>query len=431
MKELIKKTLENEFDESGFLAFVKNLFTELTINPQSLTITGGFSQHIKQFKFLGEFKDAEKKRLDVLTVELAGNTKVARARSMQRNIVAKYLKDNLCDAALVAFYSKESSDWRLSFVNMEYKLADKGAKVEVGTPAKRYSFLVGKTEPSHTAEIQLLPILKEQKVAPLVSVIEDAFSIEKVTKEFFIKYKQLFTSLDEQLEKNHTFKNEAIKNNIDTVDFAKKLLGQIVFLYFLQKKGWLGVPKGKTWGEGDTHFLRNLFNKCLDEGQNFFNDYLEFLFYDTLNNPRNDQADRNYSARFKCKIPFLNSGLFEPKYDWKNSFIYLDNNICADIFDVFDLYNFTVKEDEPLEKEVAVDPEMLGKVFENLLEENLRKGKGTYYTPREIVHYMCQESLTNYITTETNINIEDVRALIRHTTDDSDEIGIASCRERV
>ena len=88
------------------------------------------------------------------------------------------------------------------------------------------------------------------------------------------------------------------------------------------------------------------------------------------------------------------------------------------IFDVFDLYNFTVKEDEPLEKEIAIDPEMLGKVFENLLPENIRKGNGAFYTPREIVHYMCQESLINYLDTQLNkdtkiIEKEDISVLVK------------------
>ena len=105
---------------------------------------------------------------------------------------------------------------------------------------------------------------------------------------------------------------------------------------------------------------------------------------------------------------FLNGGLFEPinNYDWGKTDIILPNDLFSNrtkndiegsgVLDVFDLYNFTVREDEPLEKEVAIDPEMLGKVFENLLSDNLRKGQGAYYTPREIVHYMCQESLINY-----------------------------------
>jgi len=69
---------------------------------------------------------------------------------------------------------------------------------------------------------------------------------------------------------------------------------------------------------------------------------------------------------------------------------------------VFDRYNFTVNEAEPLEKEVAIDPEMLGKVFENLIEENRRKGLGSFYTPREIVHYQCQECLISYLHTTLN-----------------------------
>ncbi|PJC47259.1 MAG: hypothetical protein CO035_06625, partial [Candidatus Omnitrophica bacterium CG_4_9_14_0_2_um_filter_42_8] len=126
----------------------------------------------------------------------------------------------------------------------------------------------------------------------------------------------------------------------------------------------------------------------------------------------------SFSRYFDCKIPFLNGGLFEPDYDWKNTIVYLGNEIFKEIIETFDLYNFTVKEDEPLEKEVAVDPEMLGKVFENLLPENMRKGQGAYYTPREIVHYMCQESLINHLSTETKIDAERIRKLIAFKDED-------------
>ena len=96
--------------------------------------------------------------------------------------------------------------------------------------------------------------------------------------------------------------------------------------------------------------------------------------------------------------------MFEPinDYNWEETDILLDNDIFSDIVTTFNQYNFTVREDEPLEKEVAIDPEMLGKVLKNLLPDNLRKGKGTYYTPRSIVHYMCQESLINYLYDEVN-----------------------------
>jgi hypothetical protein len=195
-------------------------------------------------------------------------------------------------------------------------------------------------------------------------------------------------------------------------------MGQIVFLYFLQKKGWLGVgrdEKGnyRLWGEGPKNFLRRLFDKEYTDYKNFFNDVLEPLFYEALATERRHDS---YS-RFNCKIPFLNGGLFEPinDYDWDETDILIDNAIFSEILDIFDRYNFTVKEDDPLDKEVAVDPEMLGKVFENLLPENLRKGKGAYYTPRPIVHYMCQESLINYLATECEGTVPkaDIETFIR------------------
>lgn len=213
------------------------------------------------------------------------------------------------------------------------------------------------------------------------------------------------------------------------MDLAKKLLGQIVFLYFIQKKGWLGVDKGAPWGNGPTNFLRQLYRGEYVHFTNFFDDVLEPLFYDSLATNRGSDA---WDARLGCRIPFLNGGLFEPLhgYDWKTTRIPLPNALFSNnekndvgdagtgILDVFDRYNFTVNEAEPLEKEVAIDPEMLGKVFENLLEVRERKSKGSFYTPREIVHYMCEESLIEFLTEElarSGVDVPglDIQALIR------------------
>ncbi|MFH1890547.1 MAG: DNA methyltransferase [Candidatus Kuenenbacteria bacterium] len=241
--------------------------------------------------------------------------------------------------------------------------------------------------------------------------IKDAFSVEKVTKEFYLEYHKLFESLLSELSKNYTFLNEALRNNLNTENFAKKLLGQIVFLYFLQRKCWLGAKKEKQLNKGDKNFFGNLFAEKYRKYNNFFNDILEPLFYDALNK-KSDKAGNFYRDYFNCQIPFLNGGLFESEYKWKETTIFLDDKIFENIFEVFDRYNFTVEEESPDDKEIAIDPEMLGKVFENLLSENLRKGKGTYYTPREIVYYMCQESLINYLVTSSNINNDKIRKLI-------------------
>jgi len=179
--------------------------------------------------------------------------------------------------------------------------------------------------------------------------------------------------------------------------------------------------------------MRRLFNKEYGDYENFFNGILEPLFYEALRTDRSS-ADHYYS-RFNCKIPFLNGGLFDPinNYDWVNTEITIPDELFSNtrrtkegdigdgILDVFDRFNFTVNEEEPLEKEVALDPELLGKIYEKLNairpdnfdeylrvlksgkkgeETNFNKEYGVYYTPREIVHYMCQESLINYLETE-------------------------------
>lgn len=350
----------------------------------------------------------------MLIVHLRQGTTLERARTMQRNFIAHYLRDRGDrDAALVAYYSDDDPDWRFSLVRMAYKRVQdettgKIKVLEELTPARRYSFLVGETEPSHTAQQQFISLLAEERTNPTLQELEDAFNIEIVTKEFFEQYKGLYLRLQEALDgvvaRDKAVRAEFTAKQIETAHFAKKLLGQIVFLYFLQKKGWLGVQPGAAWGTGPKDFLRGLFDKRWGDYTNFFNEQLEPLFYAALARKRGDDL---YDL-LGCQIPFLNGGLFEPlhRYNWKGVDILLDNDLFATIFDTFDLYNFTVRENEPLEKEVAVDPEMLGKVFENLLEVTDRKSKGAFYTPREIVQYMCQESLINYL--DNALNLQEV-----------------------
>ena len=430
--KIIRDTFEKPFDEGRFIHFSKNLVNYLDASKnftyQGNIIPDAYEQSIQSLRRIGKYQDADNNKIDILIAQLKKEGSLARARTMQRNFITWYLNGSrggdLKDAALVAFVSPDNEDWRFSLVKMDYTLEETpNGKTKVKTeltPARRWSFLVGENESSHTAQSQLVDILADDKNTPTLSTLENAFNIEVATKEFFNRYRGLFHKVKENLAtllaKDKAINQEFANKGIDTINFAKKLLGQIVFLYFLQKKGWLGVPGDKNWGQGDRKFLRNLFEKCRREKGNFFNDYLEFLFYDALNTQDRGGVDPSYYQRFDCRIPFLNGGLFNSDYDWDKTDIVIPNDVFSNrktasdegsgILDIFDLYNFTVKEDEPLEKEVAVDPEMLGKVFENLLEVKDRKSKGTYYTPREIVHYMCQESLINYL--DTAINTSDV-----------------------
>lgn len=438
---LVKKTFENSFDRESFLIFAKNLFHFLDTDSfiyRGNLIPDAFESHIKTLERIGKYEDAEGHKIDVLAVQLDKQSSLERARTIQRNFIAWYLNGSrggvAKDAALVAFYTKDSDDWRLSLVKMDYHLGEsKAGKIKAITdltPARRFSFLVGANENTHTAQKQLLPILQDDEFKPGLADLESAFNVEVVTKDFFEKYKKLFLdtkdALDNIVAKDERIKADFLEKNIDTADFAKKLLGQIVFLYFLQKKGWFGVARDSNWGTGPKDFLRRLFEKQITDYDNFFNSILEPLFYEALAIERPD----DFYSRFDCKIPFLNGGLFDPlgNYDWVHTDIRLPDDLFSNdrktkegdigdgILDIFDRYNFTVKEDEPLEREVAVDPEMLGKVFENLLEVKDRKSKGTYYTPREIVHYMCQESLINYLVNECEekVNRKDIETLIQY-----------------
>src|SRR3989344_3480812 len=436
---LIQDVFQNPFNRDRFVTFTKNLFnfldTEKNFVYRGNFIPDAYKPYINTLERIGKYEDAEENKIDVLIVHLKKEHSIEHARTMQRNFIAWYLGGSrggkLKDAALVAFYTDNPDDWRFSLVKMDYQIVESSTgkiktKTEL-TPARRFSFLVGKNENSHTAQRQLLPTLQDDKNNPLLSDLEKAFNIEVVTQEFFEKYKSLFLdvkdSLDRLIKKDPAIAKDFTNKGVDPVDFSKKLLGQIVFLYFLQKKGWFGVGRDDDWCTGPKNFLRLLFEKMIADYKNFFNDILEPLFYEALAKER----DKDFYSRFNCKIPFLNGGLFDPisDYDWVHTDILLPDDLFSNhvrtkegdigtgILDIFDRYNFTVKEDEPLEKEVAVDPEMLGKVFENLLEVKDRKSKGAFYTPREIVHYMCQQSLINYLETNTSISREDLEKFIQ------------------
>ncbi|MDQ3257005.1 MAG: Eco57I restriction-modification methylase domain-containing protein, partial [Acidobacteriota bacterium] len=450
-RNFVTDTFTQSFERARFLRFAQNILNRLDTEDdrqkvyRGAYVTQAFADKVNHYERLGSYTDPAADRVDVLAVYLNRGTTLERGRTSLRNFAAHYLlKHDKASAVLAAFVSPDESDWRFSFVKLEYSLEQmEGGAVSTKkelTPARRYSFLVGKHEHSHTAQKQFLPLLENDRTDPTLADIENAFDIERVTKEFFAQYKSLFERVRDcvaaLLHKDQTLREDFASKGVETDDFAKKLLGQIVFLYFLQKKGWFGVERNVAWGTGDRNFLRYLFEHRAQLGTrqerkttrevNFFNDILEHLFYDAL--ARGDRDD-DYYARFDCKIPFLNGGLFEATYSWSSIDLLLpdalfSNDEPADkevggergtgILDVFDRYNFTVNEAEPLEKDVAVDPEMLGKVFENLLPENLRHKGGAYYTPRVIVNYMCQQSLINYLSTHLpEVERADIETFIR------------------
>lgn len=413
---LLETTFKNRFSIDNFEYFLTELFNGVQINIRNETkyVKKEFKEYVTTFYNLGSYVEDMGSVIGFYVVELSKESTRDRARTMQRNLIADYMKKQHKNAALVAFYEPNNPDWRFSYISLSYEFGEDGLKQKLSSP-KRHSFLVGPNEPNHTCQKQFLGLLiKEKKIK--FDEIKEAFNIENVTDDFFIEYKKRYLELAKSLKKvkeeDSIVNDEFELKKIQTSDFAKKLMGQLVFIYFLQKKGWLGVKKDANWGTGPRNFLRLIFDNCIQEENNFFNDVLEPLFYEGFSE---DVHDDHYS-KFGFRVPFLNGGLFEPinNYDWKKTDITLENKIFSSILDTFDKFNFTIKEDEPLEKEVAVDPEMLGKVFENLLEVKEQKDKGAYYTPRYIVHYICQESLIHYLSIHSEVPEEDLRDFIIH-----------------
>lgn len=298
-------------------------------------------------------------------------------------------------SAFIIFHYEDSDswDWRFSFCQKDDKEA---------TEAKRYTFLLGKGQSCRTAAENFQKLIDKHGNINRDDIVK-AFDVEALSKEFFDKYKAKYEKFCNYIYDNRNdenlFGHEFAEWDEKLIrDYVKKLLGRIVFLHFLQKKGWLGVPVDKQWGEGDTQFMRNLFKASTPEQKdNYLDCVLEPLFAGALNTQRpNDIFDLGVEGFRTTRIPYLNGGLFErdvldePKSTFPASYF-------EDLFEFFYQYNFTIDENDPNDAEVGIDPEMLGHIFENLLEDN--KDKGAFYTPKEIVQYMCRESLIAYLTT--------------------------------
>lgn len=247
-----------------------------------------------------------------------------------------------------------------------------------------------------------------------------AFDVERVTKKFFETYRELFVKLREEIKaQNPNTRIGLLKKN--TTDdraslhaFTQRLLGRMLFLYFIQKKGWL--DSSQHWGDGKQDFIVELYkSRVSSEGVNFYRDVLEPLFFETLNTER-----QHHHSEFG-RIPYLNGSLFEREYP-ETTILNLPNalfdpHLTDSVLGVLERFNFTIEESNSLEQDVSLDPEMLGKVFENLMESDEAAKSGTFYTPRSIVQFLAEESLTRYLNDATGISLPRLRNL----TSDDDE----------
>ena len=370
--------------------------------------------------------------LQIFDVTVNDRVMMERNRVNIQRLIRAVMDQFSCAFMLFHYEDDTRWDWRFTYCR-------KSGNKEETTDSKRYTFLLGPGQSCRTATDNFMA-LYDKRNSLEIKDIENAFNVEALSKEFFGKYKAQYEDfVNYMVAPANGMRQHFIDTDFDHTgmtadkirdreekpirDYVKKLLGRIVFLHFLQKKGWLGVPAGKEWGEGDRDFMLNIFKNANEsQKENFLDDILEDLFAEGLDRNRSDQGDL-YDTKVEgfrnCRIPYLNGGLFERDIlDKKPS--HFPASYFNSLLTMLSQYNFTIDENDPNDAEVGVDPEMLGRIFENLLEDN--KDKGAFYTPKEIVQYMCRESLIAYL--QTDMREEDKECIRQFvTTHDASLLG--------
>lgn len=391
---MTSKELQNKLSTKFNFDEWKGILIEMFPKVEFFTSVNQVSHDlIKDGGQVGLIRLDDGRSLAIYTFEVKDNVLINRNRKGLREITARTIDQSVIHGVLAFYYSKNVSDYRLTFIAKQTSFNEDGGLIKTETAPKRYTFLLGENEPCRTAAERLFELIskKETSSIKLVDVV-DAFSVERLNKEFFAGYKAQYNKFLQQLSDN--------KQNRD---YVKKLLGRLVFLQFLQKKGWMGASASHSnWKGGDKNFLSKLVNNHSND-KRLLSDVLEPLFFGILNTKIEERETFFLKNKWNISllkefngIPYLNGGLFD-----KDRIDELDIDFpysyFKDLMEFFSMYNFTIDENDPDDSEVGIDPEMLGHIFENLLEDN--KDKGAFYTPKEIVQYMCRQSIIQYLKT--------------------------------
>jgi len=422
-KETFKRLFQSKFNLSKWQMLLQDYFhaDKVRVNAEVLDEDA----EDRKGYFLGSMTTQDNYELGFFYYEMEDGS-VLRRKVGLRNLIRPYLGYGF-DAALAVF--NDGTNWRLSLI-CDLK--------EDATSTKRFTYVFGDEKAYYKTPILRFESLRTK--ANEFLEIKKAFSVEALSDDFFDEYRKQYAEFvkfltgKEYVKKGNKWVEQetgepdaqyfiSFKKDDKLVrDYIKKMMGRIVFLYFLQSKGWLA---------GNLHYMHDLFYDASDEVKgDFLDKVLEPMFFGLLNTKPEDRSSAPLVNGVGVKyipnadeIPYLNGGLFQQeKIDEVESVF--PAGMFQSLFDFFDSYNFTIDENDPNDAEVGVDPEMLGKIFENLLEDN--KDKGAFYTPKEIVRYMCQESLTAYL--QTGIDDAEVKEHIANfvKTNDVEELGGAS-----
>jgi len=418
--------LSNPFNEIEFTDFIKGFLPDLKIDRRKIDIgTSGFSNVVK----LG---DSTTLATSVLIVRSKKNVN---SRISLTNNSFKILKTHNIYRALIVYVNDDDSIWRFSLLTAIPTFDHTGKVVINYSNPRRHSYVLGSDVGIATARKYL------SKLGPITDFanLQFRFSVEAVNKDFYSEISGHFYDLVGKYgDKNEVLKKPLLELpnkdvSIESLqNYSVRLLGRLIFLWFLKQKrsssGHALLPTELLTG-------KNL------EFSEILHDLIEPLFFEVLNKQVPLRASKFQEGMYG-QVPYMNGGLFHASdgdagdyYDSKNlrSRIRIPNDWFTGFFNTLDVYNFTIDENLENDVDLSIDPEMLGRVFENLLAEInpetgqiARKSTGSYYTPRAIVNFMVDESLNEYLMRKTSIEEEKIRAVISTSKHDDLEFPLNS-----
>jgi len=462
----LQENLQLSYNKENWKDLLKDIFgTQIHFELQSEKIYIEKDQIVSAERF-GAISLSDNKNIAILDITTSNDIKIALNRVKLRELVVRLIDQDVYHGLLVFYHSVDNSqiDYRLSLITQQNVIDEDGKFLKEGIHPKRYSFVLGPNKSCHTPAQRLLG-LKKQTFTTLnfnefsgitIKDITDAFSVEALTKEFYNELANWFFFAVQKVQ----FPADEVKDeDVRNASYTIRLITRLIFVWFLKQKKL--VPD-ELFEEDEIKKILNFSDKT---GSTYYKAILQNLFFATLNTEMSCEQRKfinrqygiqgfyRYERFFQDKerfldlthnIPFLNGGLFEnldrnvgksneiridcfsnrisnetrlivPDYLFFNgtnnanlNVSYGDNNhsnvSVRGLIDILKTYNFTVEESSPYEIEVALDPELLGAVFENLLasynpetKTTARKITGSFYTPREIVNYMVDESIIAYL----------------------------------
>jgi hypothetical protein len=479
--------LKQRYSRSSWETWLHGIFSSqigIETVPENVMLQDRKAKSVKRFATI---RLADAKNIAVLDIKTDEHIQIARNRVALREIAAGLIDHSYYHGLLVFYHSKnvQQPEYRLSFISSEATINETGNLTTQSTAPKRYTYVLGENESTRTAAERLKKIAEKAGNITLEDV-KEAFSVEALTKEF---YRELFGWYQWALsdEMGVTYPNDTSTKADDRIiqEHLIRLITRLVFVWFIKQKKLIS---DEIFDVVKLQDILKDFDSTSSTKGNYYNAILQNLFFATLNRPVNDRCfaanssaghqvgkehygiktlyrDNNKATWFKKsqeeiinlfkKAPFLNGGLFEcldKEKDNNGKIFYYDgfsrengrqrrafipNCLFFDnekgLISILKKYNFTIEENTPNDMDIALDPELLGKVFENLLgyyntetKETARKQSGSFYTPREIVSYMVDESLKAYIQTATNykLNITNEELVIDETMTDEIKLNI-------